>query len=157
MPDKIKLVLSILFCEGAGIVGSVSTTAAIPAWYATLQKPSFNPPNWLFAPVWILLYLLMGTAFYLIWQKGFHSKNSKIALGLFVAQLILNTAWSLFFFGYHFLGLALVEIIILWISIFLTILSFWKISKSAALLLLPYLLWVSFATLLNFSIFQLNS
>lgn len=151
-----KLVISILVCQGAGIVGSIFTSPAISTWYITLQKPSFNPPNWIFAPVWTLLFLLMGISLYLIWSKGLEDKKIKTAVFVFGIQLVLNIFWSFLFFGLQSPLYAFIEIVILWLAILLTIISFHKISKIAAYLLLPYILWVSFAAVLNFSILILN-
>jgi len=153
--DIIKLVASIILCQLAGFLGSLFTTPAIPTWYATLKKPFFTPPNWIFSPVWISLYILMGISLFLIWQRPDHPKF-KTALIFFFVQLILNIFWSVAFFGLRFPLLGLVDIILLWIAILLTIQNFLKVSKMAGLLLLPYLLWVSFATLLNFSLWFLN-
>ena len=152
----LKLIVSILICQGAGLVGSVFTSPAIPTWYATLQKPSFEPPNWVFAPVWTLLFLLMGISLYLIWSKGLEDKKAKIAIVIFSSQLVLNILWSFLFFGFKSPLYAFIEIIILWLAILATIISFYRISKTAAYLLLPYILWVSFASVLNFSIMILN-
>jgi len=152
----LKLIVSILICQGAGLVGSVFTSPAIPTWYATLQKPSFDPPNWVFAPVWILLFLLMGISLYLIWSKRLEDKKVKIAIVIFGSQLVLNILWSFLFFGFKSPLYAFIEIIILWLAILVTIISFYRISKTAAYLLLPYILWVSFASVLNFSIMILN-
>jgi tryptophan-rich sensory protein len=150
-----KLVISIIICQLAGMIGSVFTMPAIPGWYVSLNKPSFGPPNWLFGPVWILLYTLMGISLYLVWsRKG--SAGAKTALILFAIQLGLNTLWSLIFFGLRLPSAAFLEILVLWLFILLTILKFFPISKVAAYLLIPYLLWVSFASLLNFYIFRLN-
>jgi tryptophan-rich sensory protein len=150
-----KLVISIIICQLAGVLGSVFTMPAIPGWYANLNKPSFSPPNWLFGPVWILLYTLMGISLYLVWsRKG--SAGAKTALILFAIQLGLNTLWSLIFFGLRLPSAAFLEILVLWLFILLTILKFFPISKVAAYLLILYLLWVSFASLLNFYIFRLN-
>jgi len=155
-PKLIPLIVSILFCQLAGLLGSFFTAPAIPVWYASLKKPWFNPPGWLFGPVWIGLYALMGVAAYLIWEEGIGKKEVKIALIIFALQLILNALWSILFFGVQSPKLALIEIVILWLFIFLTIWKFAKISSLAGLLLLPYLAWVSFAALLNFFIFRLN-
>jgi len=152
----LKLVVSILVCQAAGLVGSLFTSPAISSWYATIQKPSFNPPNWVFAPVWTLLFLLMGVSLYLVWSKGLGDKKTKIAVFIFAFQLLLNILWSILFFGLQSPLYAFIEIIILWLAILFTIISFYKISKPAAYLLLPYILWVSFASILNFSILILN-
>jgi benzodiazapine receptor len=147
-----KLIFSIFLCQLAGLIGSVFTTPAISSWYTYLNKPNFNPPNWLFAPVWVSLYTLMGISLYLVWQK----KNNQAAIKIFLAQLILNSLWSIIFFGLRQPFWAFIEIIFLWSLILLTIFRFQKISKIASLLLIPYLLWVSFASFLNFYIFKLN-
>lgn len=151
-----KLAIAIIVSQLAGVIGSVFTVSSIPTWYATLQKPSFNPPNWIFAPVWTLLFLLMGISLYLIWSRGFKNKETKIALFIFGSQLILNILWSIIFFGLHNPFWAFIEISILWLAILLTTISFYKISKTAAYLLLPYILWVSLAAVLNFSILIIN-
>ena len=151
-----KLIISILVCQGTGAIGSLFTSPAISTWYATIQKPSFNPPNWIFAPVWILLFLLMGISLYLIWSKGFKHKGTKTALFIFFVQLILNILWSILFFGLQSPLFAFIGIIILWFAILLTIISFYKVSKIAAYLLMPYIIWVSFASVLNFSILIIN-
>lgn len=151
-----RFLISIIICQAAGFIGSIFTTSSIPTWYAFLQKPDFVPPNWLFAPVWTILFLLMGISAALIWQKGFKNKNVKTALIIFGIQLVLNTLWSFLFFGIRNPFYAFLEIIILWFAILLTIVSFYKISRPAVYLLIPYILWVSFAAFLNFSIWQLN-
>ena len=166
MPKSLpKLILSIGLCLLAGGVGAIFTSSAIPTWYQSLNKPFFSPPNWVFGPVWTILYILMGISLYLVWQKKNPSTGStsfttgplRIKVpSIFWIQLFLNAVWSIFFFGLKNPQLALVDILILWITIFLTIKSFYKISKSAAYLLLPYLLWVTFASYLNLSIVFLN-
>lgn len=153
----ISLIIAILICEGAGGIGSIFTSAKIPTWYAGVIKPSFNPPNWIFGPVWITLFLMMGISVWLIWQKGIQNQEIKIALAVFAFQLILNIVWSLIFFGLQSPGRALIEIIFLWLAILVTIFRFFPLSSLAAWLLVPYLLWVSFAAVLNFSIWRLNS
>ena len=150
MPKNIpKLLLSIGLCLLAGGVGSIFTMSAIPNWYVTLNKPFFSPPNWVFAPIWTILYILMGISLYLVWRKG------KVP-SIFWIQFILNAFWSIIFFGMKNPTLALVDIVALWISIVLTIKSFYKINKLAGNLLLPYLTWVTFASILNLSIVLLN-
>ncbi len=151
-----KLVYSIVICQLAGIIGSFFTFPSISTWYAALEKPSFNPPNWIFSPVWITLFILMGVSLYLVWIQGTKTKYAKIALTLFGIQLSLNILWSIIFFGLKSPFFALIEIIILWVAILATILKFSKISKTAAYLLIPYILWVSFAAILNFSIWVIN-
>lgn len=149
-----NLVLSILIAELAGVIGLVFTGPSVSMWYTTLTKPFFQPPAWLFGPVWTILYLLMGISFWIIWNS--HACEKKRAMWLFVAQLALNAIWSPVFFGVHSLGGAFVLIVLLWAAIVLTIRVFTKISKPAAWLLVPYILWVSFAMLLNFAIWKLN-
>ena len=154
--DFLKLVISIVVSQSAGLIGAFYTTPSISGWYQTLAKPELAPPNWIFAPVWTTLFFLMGIAAYLIWKKGLVRQDVKVALGFFVVQLILNTLWSIIFFGAHALGWALLDIVLLWLAILATTLSFWKISRVAGSLMIPYLLWVSFAIYLNYSIFILN-
>jgi tryptophan-rich sensory protein len=153
--DWLKLVGAVVISECAGVIGSIFTFSAIPTWYATLAKPSFNPPSWLFGPVWTALYLLMGIAAFLVWHKGDAAGRTR-ALTIFGFQLVLNALWSILFFGLHSSSLALAGIIILWIAIAITIMTFYKISRASAYLLVPYLLWVSFAFCLNFAIWKLN-
>jgi len=148
-----KLIIALILPQLAGIIGSVFTISSIPTWYATLNKPFFNPPNWVFGPVWILLYFLMGISLYLVWES---KKENKKALRIFGIQLALNTLWSIVFFGFHSPIGALIVIFALLMSIAVTILEFMKISKKVGYLLIPYILWTSFATLLNFAIFLLN-
>jgi len=152
----LKLIVSIAVCELAGAVGSVFTISAIPTWYATLSKPSFNPPNWVFGPAWTILYLLMGVSLYLIWEKGF-TKESKVAVSIFGVQLALNALWSVVFFGLRSPAYALIVIIALWLAIAVTIIKFYKISRNAAFVLIPYLAWVSFAAILNYFVWQMNT
>jgi len=151
-----KLIIAIIVSELAGIIGSVFTTPSIAGWYSTLVKPSLNPPAWVFGPVWTTLFALMGIAAFLVWKKGLERRDVKIALGIFIVQLVINTLWSIIFFGLHSPGGAFVEIIFLWLAILTTIIAFAKISKPAAWLLVPYILWVSFASYLNFMIWILN-
>jgi benzodiazapine receptor len=152
----LKLVVSILLCQLAGVIGGLFTASSVDSWYATLTKPSFNPPNWLFSPVWITLYVLMGVALFLVWRQGIQTEGVKSALIVFGLQLALNTLWSLLFFGLKMPLFAFIEIVILWCLILITILKFKKISKIAGLLLIPYLLWVSFAAVLNYFLWYLN-
>ena len=154
--DIVKLVVSIVACQCAGLIGSVFTTPNIPTWYATLEKPFFTPPSWLFAPAWIILYVLMAIAAFLIWRKGLLEEGVKCALIVFLVQLVLNALWSVVFFGLQSPLYGMVVIIALWIAILLTIIKFFKLSTAAGALLLPYILWVSFAAVLNISIWVLN-
>jgi len=152
----LRLMVSILICQFAGFIGSIFATPAIPTWYKSLRKPLFNPPNWIFGPVWVTLYLLMGISLFLIWQRREDNLQKKKGFVLFFIQLILNAFWSVAFFGLKSPFLGLITIILLWFAIFLTSQHFIKISKVATLLLLPYILWVSFAVVLNFSLWILN-
>lgn len=154
----LKLIIAIIACEVIGALGTIFTTPNIPNWYATLTKPFFSPPNWLFAPVWITLFLLMGVALYIIWVNS-EKKLLKIkffAMSWFGVQFAFNVLWSFLFFGLRNPFLGFVGIVCLWFSIVATIIYFYKIDKKAAYLLIPYLLWVSFASLLNYFIFLLN-
>ncbi len=151
-----KLIFSVLIPLIVGGVSSAFTIPGVRGWYTTLAKPQFNPPNWLFAPVWTVLYIMMGISFYLVWKSSAVPLLKKRAMTLFAAQLCLNFLWSFIFFTLHLKAAALVEISILWIFILLTILTFWKISRPAAWLLVPYICWVSFAGILTYSIWHLN-
>ncbi len=150
-----KLVVSLALPFAAGAIGSYFTIPAIASWYQTLNKPSFSPPNFLFGPVWTVLYVLMGVSFYLAWISS-RVKNKKAGIKLFLIQLFLNASWSIVFFGLKNPVLAFINIIALWIAIFLTIRAFSIISKTAGYLLYPYIVWVSFATALNLAIVLLN-
>jgi translocator protein len=156
MNTYLKLGLFIIGCELVGLLGTPFTMTAIPNWYAMLNKPFFSPPNWIFGPVWTLLYLLMGISIYLIWEKGIQKKKVKHAVYLFASQLTANFLWSILFFGLRSPILGLIDIVIMIVLIGLTIRSFYPLSKTAAYLLVPYLAWVSFATLLNLAILLLN-
>ena len=155
--ELLKVVAFIILCQLAGVLGSVFTYASIPTWYASLQKPTFTPPNWLFGPAWLTLYTLMGISLYIVWKKGLDKKDVRLSVGLFGAQLALNSLWSFLFFGLKDLRLAFFEIVVLWVFIVASIASFYKVSKKAAMLLVPYILWVSFAALLNYSVWMLNA
>ncbi len=153
--DKINALVDGLQ-QGKGTAGSFFTVDSVATWYATIQKPSFNPPDWVFGPVWTVLYILMGLSAYLVWMKGWGRKEVRNALAVFGFQLVLNALWSIIFFGAKELFYSFVEILFLWLSIALTMALFYRISKNAALLLVPYLLWVSFAAFLNYSVWQMN-
>src|SRR3989344_3909374 len=155
--DFPKLIAAILISQAAGVIGSVFTITSIPAWYAALNKPFFTPPSWVFGPVWITLYTLMGIAAYLVWENGIEKKEVKEAIGVFGLQLGLNALWPIVFFGLHELLLGFVVIVLLWLAILLTIIKFDRVSRNAALLLLPYIAWVSIAAALNLAIVVLNS
>ena len=150
------LLLFIIVAQSAGLLGSLFTFSAIPTWYATLDKPFFSPPNYLFSPVWTILYTLMGISAYLIYRRFQFGKKAKLFWQVYWAQLILNTLWSILFFGFKEPGLAFVEIGALWYFIVRTIQESKKLNNVASYLLYPYLAWVSFASLLNFGIYMLN-
>ncbi len=150
-----KLIVSLALSFMAAAVGSVATIANIPTWYAALAKPEFSPPNWLFGPVWTLLYVLIGISLYLVWVTKY-DRSKRAAFTFFGVQLALNTLWSLVFFGGHWLWGGVVVITVLLVSIIVAARLFWPISKTAAYLLVPYMLWVSFATALNIAIAVLN-
>ncbi len=151
----LKLLFCVVVTNLAGLIGTVFTMPAIPSWYANLNRPSFSPPNWIFGPVWTLLYLLMGISLFLVWESK-SSKVKQIGIWAFIVQLFFNAIWSPIFFGAQNTGLAFIVICFLWVSILVTIYYFWKIHKIASYLLFPYILWVSFAAILNFSIWWLN-
>ena len=151
-----KLVFTIFVCQMAGVVGSFFTNPSIPTWYATLQKTSFTPPGWFIGIVWIILFTLMGISLYLVWDKRLRDRRVNASLFTFGIQLVLNILWSFLFFWLKSPLYGLIEIIILWIAIAFTIFKFHKISRSAGLLLVPYIIWVSVALTLNFSILILN-
>jgi tryptophan-rich sensory protein len=155
MPKYLVLVLFVIGCLLIGYLGSFYTIASIPTWYSTLNKPFFSPPNWIFAPVWTVLYILMAVAAFRIWDKR-KKEGAKWALKLFGVQLVINAIWSPIFFGANSLSLAFVVIIVLLYLIFLTKKAFAKVDKASSYLLYPYILWVSFASVLNFSVWILN-
>jgi tryptophan-rich sensory protein len=151
-----KILIAVLVCLGIGFFSGFATQSSIDTWYLTLNKPSFNPPDWIFAPVWTILYILMGIAAGIVWSKGYYHKWVKTAMYHFIFQLLFNGLWSIVFFGFRSPGLAFLVIIVLLVLILLTYKWFKIVSKTAAYLLIPYLVWVVFATILNFSIWQLN-
>lgn len=152
----IGLVIFIVVCLGVGGLGAIATTPEIEGWYTTIAKPSWNPPGWIFGPVWTTLYVMMAVAAWLVWRpEGF--KAATTPLTLFAAQLILNVAWSWIFFGMHQPSWAFAEIVFLWLAILATTVAFFTSSKIAGSLMVPYLAWVSFASVLNFTIWRLNS
>lgn len=153
--NKKKLLASLALCFGAEGFGGLFTARSVGTWYLTLQKPEFTPPGWLFGPVWTLLYLLMGLSLYLIWNAR-NTGMKKTAIVLFTVQLILNVSWSLAFFGMQSIIGGLTIIVALWLAIVSTIYRFQQISRPAAGMLLPYLVWVSFASILNFALWRLN-
>lgn len=174
-----KLISSLIICEGAGVIGSLFTVPEIPGWYSTLNKPGFTPPGYIIGAIWTVLFFLMGVSLYLVWVRNWEVKSpgrkwahkawnrfsEKLLNGswrrenvmmIFAAQLVLNVLWSAVFFGLKFPGLAFFELLMLWVAILYTIVNFYRISKLAGLLLVPYILWVTFAGYLNFVIWQIN-
>ena len=152
----LKLLASIFVCQLAGFVGSLFTTPNIATWYDTINKPAFTPPDVVFGPVWITLYVLMGIAAFLVWNQGIRSEGVDIALSIFIIQLLLNMLWSITFFGLHSPFGGFIVIVLLWLAILYTMVNFFRISTTAGILLVPYILWVSFAAVLNLSIVLLN-
>ena len=152
----IGLIVILIVCQATGGLGAIATTPQIDTWYAQLNKPSWNPPPWVFGPVWTTLFVLMGIAAWLVWKQG-GFKAARLPLSLFGMQLLLNLAWSWIFFHFHAMGIAFFELLALWVAIAACIATFWNKSKVGAMLLLPYLAWVSFAGLLNFTLWQLNA
>ncbi len=151
-----RLFISLALPQIAGLVGGFFTASSVAVWYAGLIKPSFSPPNWVFGPVWIILYFLMGVSAYFIWQKIEQNKVAISALWLFWIHLFFNASWSIVFFGMQNPGLAFVNLIIIWIMIVVLMIKFWKINRCSTYLLIPYFLWVSFAGILNYFIWFLN-
>jgi benzodiazapine receptor len=152
----LAIIISIIIAQLAGAIGSIFTASNIETWYVFLEKPSFAPPSWLFAPAWITLYTLMGIAAFLVWQKREMAK-AKSALYFYFTQLLLNAIWSIAFFGLQSPFLGFLVIIILWLLILITLVKFWKIRSLAGVLFIPYIIWVSFAAVLNFAVWQLNA
>ncbi|NOT50540.1 MAG: tryptophan-rich sensory protein [Chitinophagaceae bacterium] len=157
MNKTIKLIIAVAVPLIIGFTSGFFTETGEASWYQSINKPSWNPPNWIFAPVWTTLYVLMGIALFLVWNSNVNTRYKRTAIILFSIQLLLNFFWSLIFFNQQQPGWALVEIITLWIFILLTIFAFAKLSKTAAWLLVPYISWVSFAAILNYTLWKLNS
>ena len=151
----LALIVIIILCFSVAALGSIFTNKSLKIWYTTIKKPSWNPPNKIFGPVWSALYLMMAVAGWLVWERSL-SKNINVPMALFFIQLGLNVLWSVVFFGLCSPGWAFVEVIILWVFIILTMISFWAIHWLAGVLFLPYFLWVSFAAFLNYTIWKLN-
>ncbi len=156
MESWLKLIISLVLVQLVGITSSFSTRSSVSTWYVELVKPSFNPPGWVFGPVWTILYLMIGISLFLVWNKKKSLKTRKKAYWIFAIQLVLNWLWSIVFFGMQSPGLALLVIFSLWIFIILNLVFFYKISKTAGWLLVPYWFWVSFASVLNLAIWWLN-
>lgn len=151
-----KLVVAIIICEANGIISGLLSNSGKSPWFDSLAKPQWNPPGFVFAPVWTTLYLLMAISLWIIWKSKLAENVKMQVLKLFAAQLFLNFWWSIIFFRFHLLGFAFMEILMLWITIFATIIRFSKISRTAAWLLVPYISWVSFASILSYTIWVMN-
>lgn len=151
----VGVLVAVLVTLCAGLIGNLLGADAITTWYVGLEKPSWNPPNWIFGPVWTLLYVLMGIAAYLVWEQTKDSSR-RAALVVYGVQLALNALWSIIFFTFKQPALAFGEIVIMWIAILATIVLFWRVRPLAGALLLPYIAWVTFALVLNFAVWQLN-
>ncbi|ALI35331.1 TspO/MBR family protein [Candidatus Nitrosocosmicus oleophilus] len=152
----LRFIISIIICQSAGIFGSLFTFEAVPDWYITLEKPFFAPPNWIFGPVWIILYYLMGVSLYIVWKDELKSKTRNVFFVVFAIQLILNALWSLLFFGLKSPLLGLIDILILDVMLVVTIFYAKRVSKYAAMLLIPYMVWIIIASVLNYAIMVLN-
>ena len=153
--ELFRLILSIIICQMAGVIGSIFTAGSVTSWYPTLVKPSFSPPGFYIGLIWIVLFTLMGVSLFLICRETPSNPAARIALYFFAVQLIVNVLWSVAFFGMRSPISGLVVIALLWVLILITI-KFWPINRTAALLLIPYIVWVSIAAYLNFSIWRLN-
>ncbi|HMT74632.1 MAG TPA: tryptophan-rich sensory protein [Chitinophagaceae bacterium] len=156
MNNTLKLIIAVALPLVVGGLSGFFTVTGVESWYQTINKPSWNPPNWIFGPVWTTLYILMGISLFLVWKDDAAGSVKKYALLLFAAQLLLNFFWSFIFFSQQQPGWAFAEIVLLWLLIVLTIFAFARINNLAAWLLVPYISWVSFAAILNFTIWQLN-
>ena len=156
MNSTLRFAISVAVPLAVGGLSGFATSRGVAEWYPTLTKPAFNPPAWVFGPVWTALYIMMGVATFLVWRRGLDGEGVRTALVVFAVHLALNGLWSVLFFGLHAPGWALIEIVLLWAAIALTIVLFWRITPWAGALLLPYWAWVSFATVLNASLWWLN-
>lgn len=156
MNNTLKLIIAVIVPVAVGGISGFFTSTGVESWYQTINKPSWNPPSWVFAPVWTTLYIMMGVALFLVWKSNVSTGLKRIAISLFAVQLLLNFFWSFIFFYQQQPGWALVEIIAMWVFILLTIFAFAKVNKIAAWMLVPYISWVSFATILNYTIWKLN-
>ena len=173
----LKFLVSIIICEFAGVVGSAFTAPEMGAWYKSLEKPFFNPPNWIFGPVWTIIFILMGVSLYFVWIKNWEPRREATdieasnplsqkflsgawrkanIIAIFIVQLVLNILWSVIFFGFHNPGIAFFELLMLWFAVLFCIVNFYRVHKSAGFLLLPYIIWISFAGILNYFIWILN-
>jgi benzodiazapine receptor len=151
-----KLLIAVIVCQAAGIIGSIFTAGAVTGWFASLNQPPFTPPDCMYAPIWITMYLLMAIAAFLIWWRGLHIKPVRIAMILFLVQLVLNVLWAVVLFGLQSILFGLITVVALWIMVLFTIIQFYRISNAAGSLMIPYILWVTFAVILNGALYLLN-
>lgn len=156
MKNWIKAVIAISIPLMVGGVSGYFTVAGVGSWYTQINRPTWNPPNWLFGPVWTTLYIMMGIALYLVWKSRLNTPLKSNAILFWSIQMTLNFFWSFIFFNQHLIGFAFVEMVMMWLAILVTIFAFSKINKYAAWLMVPYIAWVSFAGILNFTIWKLN-
>ncbi len=156
MKNVYKFIVALIASYGAGFLGSFFTMSEIGTWYSLIEKPFFNPPNWVFGPVWSVLYFMIAVSLFLFWKREVRGEHQREIFGLFIFQLILNALWSIVFFGFHSPEIAMVIIFVLVLNIGLLIKQLWRQYRASAYLLIPYLLWVSFATILNIAIVYLN-
>ena len=157
MSNTLKLIISLAIPLVIGGTAGYFTSTGTGSWYQTIKTPSWNPPNWVFGPVWTFLYILMGISLYLVWKKDLPAEEKRMAYTFFALQLLFNFCWSFIFFNQHRIGLAFLDIVVLWVCLLVTIFLFARVSNVAAWLLVPYISWVSFAAILNFTIWKLNS
>jgi benzodiazapine receptor len=151
-----KLLISIIVCQGVGVIGSVFAARAISSWFSELNHPSFTPPDWLYAPVGIIVYLLMAIAAFLIWWRGLHIKPVRVAMILFIIQLVLSLIWAFVLFGLQSILYGLIAVVVLWIMLLFTIIQFYKVSTAAGNLMIPCIIWITFAIVLNGTLYLLN-
>lgn len=156
IPDTLRLVIALVACQVAGVVGSLFTVRSVGTWYETLNRPSYAPPNAVFGPVWITLYVLMGIAAFLIWRRGLQYPGVRQGLLAFIVQLVFNSGWSIAFFGMRSPLAGLLVIVVLWLEILITMIYFFRVVRTAGYLMLPYFAWVTFAAVLNYGFFALN-
>jgi translocator protein len=152
----VMLVFHVSVCLVVGVLAGITTAHSVTTWYPSLVKPTWNPPSWVFAPVWTTLYVMMGVAAWLVWRRGTDIVGVRVALSVFWVQLFFNLAWSFLFFGARSPMLALADVVLLWLALALCVRNFFRVAKEPGLLMLPYLAWVSFAACLNFAIWRLN-
>jgi tryptophan-rich sensory protein len=156
MNNFLKLIFAISIPLTVGATSGFFTASGVSTWYQTINKPSWNPPSWIFGPVWTTLYVMMGISFFLVWKSGTEDTLKNKAIVFFAVQLLVNFFWSFIFFKLHQIGWAFVDIIVMWVLILFTIFNFARVNNTAAWLLVPYISWVSFATILNYTIWKLN-